>query len=118
MVELWTPQGSTYVGEELVGHNGETAASIVIHTFQFHDPVTDRRQMVKIPADPEVSRDHVEDMAAQALENFLLECKGFNDKKKPTEDQRKEIGKQIEEFRVYNAKRKESTNNRIYYRGT
>ena len=77
MVELWTPQGSTYIGEELVGYNGETSASIVIHTFQFHDPVTDRRQMVKIPADPEVSRDHVEDMAAQALENFLLECKGL-----------------------------------------
>ena len=28
-----------------------------------------------------------------------------------------EIGKQIEEFRVYNSTRKESTNNRIYYRG-
>jgi len=118
MVELWTPQGSTYIGEELAGYNSESGVSIVIHTFQFYDPVTDRRQMVKIPADPEVSRDHVEDMAAQALENFLLECKGFNDTKKPTEDQRKEIGRQIEEFRVYNSKRKESTNNRIYYRGT
>ena len=118
MVELWTPQGSTYIGEELAGYNGESGVSIVVHTFQFHDPVTDRRQMVKIPADPGVSRDHVEDMAAQALENFLLECKGLDDKKKPTEDQRKEIGRQIEAFRKYNSKRKESTNNRIYYRGT
>ena len=118
MVELWTPQGSTYIGEELVGYNGETSASIVIHTFQFHDPVTDRSQVVKIPADPEVSRDHVEDMAAQALENFLMECKGFSNKKKPTEAQKKEIGRIIEDFRVSNAKRKESTNNRIYYRGT
>ena len=114
MVELWTPQGSTYIGEELVGYDGETSASIVIHTFQFHDPVTGRSQMVKVPADPEVSRDHVEDMAAQALENFLLECKGL-DKKKPTEDQRKEIGRQIEDFRLSNAKRKESTNNKLYY---
>ena len=62
MVELWTPQGSTYIGEELAGYNGESGVSIVIHTFQFHDPVTDRSQVVKIPADPEVSRDHVEDM--------------------------------------------------------
>ena len=118
MIELWTPQGSTYIGEELAGYNGESGVSIVVHTFQFHDPVTDRRQMVKLPADPGVSRDHVEDMAAQALENFLLECKGLDDKKKPTEDQRKEIGRQIEEFRKYNSKRKERTNNRIYYRGT
>lgn len=116
MVNLWTPQGSTYIGEELVGYNGETAASIVIHTFQFHDPVTDRSQMVKVPADPGVSRDHVEDMAAQALENFLLDCKGLT-KRIPTEEQRKEIGRQIEDFRVYNAKRKESTNNKLYYKG-
>ena len=47
-----------------------------------------------------------------------MECKGFNNKKKPTEDQKKEIGRIIEDFRVSNAKRKESTNNRIYYRGT
>ena len=115
MVNLWTPQGSTYIGEELVGYDGETSASIVIHTFQFHDPVTGRSQMVKIPADPEVSRDHVEDMAAQGLENFLLECKGFDDKKKPTPDQKKEIGRIIKDFRVSNAKRKESTNNKLYY---
>ena len=116
MVELWTPQGSTYVGEELVGHNGESGVSIVLHKFEFHDPVTGRSQPVVVPADPEVSRDHVEDMAAQALENFLLECKGVS-KKKQKKEQRKEIGKQIEEFRIYNAKRKDSTNNKIYYRG-
>ena len=115
MVELWTPQGSTYIGEELAGYNGESGVSIVVHTFQFHDPVTDRRQMVKIPADPEVSMAHVEDMAAQALENFLLECKGFNDKKKPTEDKRKDIGRQVEDFRVSKFRRKESTNNKLYF---
>ena len=116
-VELWTPEGSTYVGGEDTGYNGETGVSIVVHTFQFHDPVTGRSQVVKIPADPTISQAHIEDMAAQALETFLIECRVKDSKKKPTAAQRKEIGKQLKEFREYAEKRRESTNNRIYYRG-
>ena len=116
-IELWTPQGSTYVGGDTAGTNAETGVSIVVHTFQFKDPETGRSQVVKIPADPDISKAHIEDMAAQALENFLIECR-VKDKKKPiTAEQRKQIGKQLEEFRRYAEKRRESTNNRIYYRG-
>ena len=116
-LELWTPQGSTYLGGEDTGYNGETGVSIVVHTFQFHDPVTGRSQVVKIPADPTISQAHIEDMAAQALETFLIECRVKNSKKNPTEAQKREIGKQIKEFRNYAEKRRESTNNRIYYWG-
>ena len=116
-VELWTPEGSTYVGGEDTGYNGVTGGSIVVHSFQFHDPVTGRSQVVKIPADPTISQAHIEDMAAQALENFLIECRVTDDKKNPTEAQKKDIGKQLKEFREYAEKRRESTNNRIYYRG-
>ena len=116
-VELWTPQGSTYVGGEDTGYNDETGVSIVVHTFQFHDPVTGRSQVVKIPADPDISQAHIEDMAAQALETFLIECRVTDGKKKPTAAQRKDIGNQLKEFREYAEKRRESTNNRIYYRG-
>ncbi len=116
-VELWTPQGSTYVGGDEAGYNGETGVSIVVHTFQFHDPVTGRSQVVKIPADPTISQAHIEDMAAQALETFLIECRVTDGKKKPTAAQKRDIGKQLKEFREYALKRRESTNNRIYYRG-
>jgi len=116
-VELWTPQGSTYIGDEDVGYNAETGVSIVVHTFQFHDPVTGRSQVVKIPADPTISQSHIEDMAAQALESFLIECRVTDGKKKPTAAQKRDIGKQLKEFREYAEKRRESTNNRIYYRG-
>jgi hypothetical protein len=56
-------------------------------------------------------------MAAQALENFLIECRVKDKKKNITAEERKQIGKQLEEFRQYAEKRRESTNNRIYYRG-
>ena len=117
MIGLWTPQGSTFVGEDETGFNGESGASIVVYTFEFRDPVTKRSQVVKIPADPTISKAHVEDMAAQALESFLEECRTTDTKKIPTEDEKKDIGKQLELFRQYVQKRRESTNNRVYYRG-
>ena len=113
MVELWTPKGVTYIGETQLG--GHSEVSIKIYEFQFHDPVTGRRQLVKIPDDGEMSMAHIEDMAAQALEGFIKECRGLDIKKKPTPEQKKEIGKAVEEFRKYRANRDESTSNRIYW---
>jgi hypothetical protein len=117
-VELWTPQGSSLVSSNIGGNNAETGESITIHTFHFHDKESGRRSVVKIPADSTVSQSHIEDMAAQAFENWLLEVKLKGKVNKPTPSQRREVGKAIREFREYAAKRRESTNEKIYYKGT
>ena len=116
--ELWTPHGSTYVGEDAAGFNDETGASIVIHTFRFHDKETGRSTVVKIPADPDVSQAHIEDMAAQSLETWLVEVRQKGKIKKLTSDERKEIGSSINEFRQYARRRRQSSNGMIYYKGT
>ena len=118
MVELWTPHGSNLVSSQRAGNNTETGESIVIHTFHFHDKESGRRSVIKIPADSTVSQSHIEDMAAQSFENWLLEIKLKGKARKPTTEQRKEVGKAIREFREYASKRRESTNNKIYYGGT
>ena len=118
MVELWTPQGSALTSSVTGGNNSETGEAITIHTFHFHDKESGRRSVVKIPADPSTAQAHIEDMAAQAFESWLLEVKLKGKINKPTPKQRKEVGKAIREFREYAAKRRESTNNKIYYKGT
>ena len=117
MNELWTPQGMVYLGSTDVGFNGESGASMVVHQFKMKSPVTGRMCEVSIPADPTVSKAHVEDMAAQSFETFLEEEKEREMKRKPTGDELKEIGKAIKEFRKYTAMMRESTNNKITYRG-
>jgi hypothetical protein len=117
-VDLWTPHGSKLVTSQVGGNNAETGESIVIHTFHFHDKESGRRSVIKIPADSTVSQSHIEDMAAQAFENWLLEIRAKGKLNKPTPEQRKEVGKAIREFREYAAKRRESTNKKIYYKGT
>lgn len=117
VAELWVPRGSTLMGTEAVGYNAETGASIVVHTFKFHDKETDRSTIVKIPADPSISQAHIEDMAAQALETWLIEVRAKGRRRKPTIGQRKEIGRALEEFRQYTKRRKQSSNGTLYYRG-
>jgi hypothetical protein len=118
VTELWTPQGSTLVGSTAGGRNAETGASIVVHTFRFHDKETGRSTIVKVPADPSISQAHIEDMAAQSLENWLGEIRAKGRKRKPTPEQRKEIGRALNEFRTYSRRRRQSSNGILYYRGT
>ena len=115
--DLWTPQGSELSSMRTAGHNAETGESITLYTFSFSDPVTGRSTTAIVPADPSMSAAHIEDMAAQALETWLEDIR-FNEKgKKPTVKERKEIGKTLKEFKEYAEKRRESSNNKIYYSG-
>ena len=116
--ELWTPQGSTYVGEDSAGFSGESGASIVIHTFEFHDRETGRSVVIKVPADPDVSQSHIEDMAAQSLETWLKEVREKGKINPPTVEERKELGRVVRDFKEHARRRSQSSNGVIHYKGT
>ena len=116
--ELWTPTGVDYKGTAPVARSRETGLLIELCAFDFK--YTDQygiahRTKVIIPRDSSMSQAHVEDMAAQAYENFLIECKQKYTKRPPNIAERKEIGKALEDFRKAARKRRESSNNKIYY---
>ena len=121
--ELWTPTGAEFIGSASAGANGrnvETGA--IIEVCQFVFKYTDQfgvehRQKTLIPRDASISRAHVEDMAAQANENFINECKQKYTKRAPTAAQKKEIGKALNEFRKYALKRRGSSRGKLYYEG-
>ena len=121
--ELWTPTGAEFIGSASAGANGrnvETGA--IIEVCQFVFKYTDQfgvehRQKTLIPRDASISRAHVEDMAAQAYENFINECKQKYTKRAPTAAQKKEIGKALNEFRKYALKRRGSSRGKLYYAG-
>ena len=115
--ELWTPQGSVYVGEDSAGFNGDSGVSIVVHTFRFHDKETGRSTVVKIPADPDIPQSHIEDMAAQSLETWLEEVRVKGKAKAPTLEERKELGNIVRDFKKHARKRSDSSTGVIYYNG-
>ena len=57
-------------------------------------------------------------MIGEAFESWVIEVRAQGKKKVMNREQKKEVGKILEEMRVNKNKRKESTNNKIYYEGT
>jgi hypothetical protein len=56
-------------------------------------------------------------MVGNAFESWLIDVRMKHSKPAPTPAQRKEIGKILEQIRVNSIKRKNSSNNKIYYNG-
>ena len=117
LIDLWVPQGVTPAPLSIGGRNVETGGVVVIHTFHFKDARSGRRCVVKIPADDQMSKAQIEDMASIAFENWLEDIRTDGKKRAPTPTERKEIGRALGEFRKYARKRRASTNRRIYYEG-
>tara|TARA_R100001086_G_scaffold114550_1_gene58520 strand:+ start:59 stop:418 length:360 start_codon:yes stop_codon:yes gene_type:complete len=116
--ELWTPTGVDYKGTAPVARSQETGLLIELCTFDFKYTdqfAVEHRTKVIIPRDSSMSKAHVEDLAAQSYENFLIDCKQKYTKRPPNVKEWKEIGKALEDFRRSARKRRESTNKKIYY---
>jgi hypothetical protein len=115
--ELWTPQGVTHNRVTPVGHNYETGDLIYEYQFFVHDDVTNRKHQFKVLVDDTTSKAHIEEMVGNAFESWLIDVRMRHNKPAPTPEQRKEIGKILDQIRIHRVKRKESSNNKLYYNG-
>ena len=113
--DLWTPQGVVKLNSTPSGYNAETGGSIVTNTFRLEDSVTGRKTILKILSDDSMDSAHIEDMAAQSAETWLKQVRAEGKKKVPTVEQRKEIGKILDDIRKSVKKRRQSSNNKILY---
>ena len=116
--DLWTPAGVGYRGTAPAAVSKETGLVIELCTFEFK--YTDQfgvehRTTAIIIRDSSMSQAHVEDLAAQSYENFLVECKQKYTKRPPNAAEKREIGKALEEFRRSARKRGQSTNRKLYH---
>ena len=115
--ELWTPQGVTHKRVVPVGYNYETGGQIFEYQFLVHDEVTNRKQQFRVLVDDQTSKAHIEEMVGNAFDRWLTDVRMRHNKPAPTPEQRKEIGRILDQIRVNRNKRKESSNNKIYYKG-
>jgi len=115
--ELWTPPGVTHKRVVPVGYNYETGGQIFEYQFLVHDEVTNRKQQFRVLVDDQTSKAHIEEMVGNAFDRWLTDVRMRHNKPAPTPEQRKEIGRILEQIRVNRNKRKESSNNKIYYKG-
>ena len=100
-----------------VGFNQETGESIYEYAFIVHDEVTNRKEQFRVLVDNTTSKAHIEEMVANAMERWLIDVRIRHSKPAPTPEQKKEIGKILNQIRTNKIKRNGSSNNKIYYNG-
>ena len=115
-LELWTPKGVTHKRVTPVGFNQETGEPIYEYSFIVHDEVTNRKEQFRVLVDDTTSKAHIEEMVANAMERWLIDVRIRHSKPAPTPEQKKEIGKILNQIRTNRIKRKGSSNNKIYYK--
>ena len=110
---LILPAGVTLLGEKGAG-------SIKSLSFSFYDSVTERRSVLHnvpyIPGDP-YSANMIETMIGEAHETFVKNVRQQGKKKVMNKEQKKEVGKILNEIRTNKLKRSESTTGKIYFGG-
>ena len=106
------------VGVTLLGEKG--AGSIKSLSFSFYDTVTERRSVLHnvpyIPNDA-YSANAIETMIGEAHETWLTKVRQQGKKKVMNVQQKKEVGKILNEIRTNKLKRQESTTGKIYFEG-
>jgi len=111
--KLILPLGVTLLGEKGAG-------SIKSLSFSFYDSTTERRSVLHnvpyIPNDP-YSANAIETMIGEAHETWLTRVRAQGKKKVMNKEQKKEVGKILNEIRTHKLKRKESTTGKIYFGG-
>ena len=116
--DLSTPAGVSYNGSTPAGRSKEDGGLIEIckFTYEYIDVFgVKHEQITFIPRDSSMSRAHVEDMAAQGRENFIIECREKYSKRKPNAQERKDLANILKDFRETAQRRATSTNNKLYY---
>jgi hypothetical protein len=113
--DLWTPDGSKQGATTFGGYNVDAATTVVIHSFRFHDKVTGRSCEVRVPAESGIDFALVEDQAATAYENWLLEARAKGISRPPTKEERFEVAGALREFRAKARKRNESSSGVNYF---
>jgi len=111
---LALPAGVLLLGELPAGN---TLSSL---SFSFYDSVTERRSVLHhvpyMPHDP-YSHNAIETMIGEAHGTWLTRVREQGKKRVMNIEQRKEVGKILNEIKTHKLKRKESTTGKIYFGG-
>jgi len=116
--ELWTPTGAIYDGVSPVG--GDTLPGKAVVSHELRVEAKDRfgkvhKQIIRVLANADTSQSEIEDMMGHAAENFVRDVNEKYNKRPATDDERKQIGRALNEFLSHRTKRRASSSGKIYF---
>ena len=118
MHNIWVPNGAVHNGTAPLGLSVETARPIIHHRFTLRGKdrwgITHEERVIVVQH-PDEGQAELDQKIGEATENFQTKLREGYEKRAPTMEERKEIGKIMDQIRLAAQKRRESSNNLIYY---
>ena len=118
MPDIWISEGAAYNGAAPLGLTVDTARPIVHHTFTFTGKdrwgVTHTERIIVVQR-PDEGDGELEQKIGEARDSFKAKLRDGYEKRPPTLAEKKEIGQILNQIVGYRNRRRESTNNLIYY---
>jgi len=117
--EVWIPEGAYQDPPVLIGKGRKTLEGKWIFTrkITLRNPKNNRTQELCI-LDDELSGDALAQMVGEAYDNFLRDTSDLPTRRIPTREQRLEVGAALRNVRANAVKREESSNGKLYYKGS
>jgi len=118
MHDIWVPNGAVHNVTAPLGLSIESARPIIHHTFTLRG--RDRwgvvhQERIVVVQHPDEGQAELDQKIGEATETFQTKLRERYEKRPPTLKEKKEIGKVMDQIRIAAMRRRESTNNLIYY---
>tara|TARA_R110002020_G_scaffold449253_3_gene662323 strand:- start:8784 stop:9152 length:369 start_codon:yes stop_codon:yes gene_type:complete len=118
MHDIWVPNGAVHNVTAPLGLSVESARPIIHHTFTLRG--RDRwgvvhQERIIVVQHPDEGQAELDQKIGEATETFQTKLRERYEKRPPTLEEKKEIGKVMDQIRIAAMRRRESTNNLIYY---
>tara|TARA_R100000501_G_C2543181_1_gene61046 strand:- start:180 stop:548 length:369 start_codon:yes stop_codon:yes gene_type:complete len=118
MHDIWVPDGAVHNVTAPLGLSVESARPIIHHTFTLRG--RDRwgvvhQERIIVVQHPDEGQAELDQKIGEATETFQTKLRERYEKRPPTLEEKKEIGKVMDQIRIAAMRRRESTNNLIYY---
>jgi hypothetical protein len=114
--DLWTPPGTVQRETAQLRRVNPDITRDMAFAYNFTFVYKGKTKHFQVVASDNDSRAEIEDMAAECAERWKRELDGKEWKRPPNEDEKKQIGKILNDINVRNQKRAES--GRINYKGS
>ena len=115
---IWVPDGAVHNATAPLGLSVDTARPIIHHRFTLRGKdrwgVTHEEKVIVVQH-PDEGQPELDQKIGEATESFQTKLRDRYEKRPPTIAEKKEIGKIMDQLRLASRRRKESTNNLIYY---
>jgi hypothetical protein len=116
--DLWTPNGVSHNGTHPLVTQPRVTDIPQAKNYKFTFQYKGKKKQFLVLAHTDATDSEIEDRAGEVAHHWMEELNQEEHKRAPTEQEKKDIGKALNEFYLAAKRRRESSTGRIHFKGS